>query len=89
MLGFQGDGKVPEDLNEARPNGLALDLRVLFALCSKLLRRPTKEQIFCFPCKGIRDKGIMAAQGIKAARAACTAIILCCARDQGIMAAKG
>lgn len=32
MLGFQGDGKVPEDLNEARPNGLALDLGILFAL---------------------------------------------------------
>ena len=37
MLAFEGDGKVPEDFNEAGPNGLAL----LFRICFALQHRPT------------------------------------------------
>lgn len=45
MLSFQGDGKVAEDLNEARPNGFALDFRIFLALQStRLLLHPTKQQ---------------------------------------------
>lgn len=32
MLAFEGDGKAPEDINEAASNGLALLFRICFAL---------------------------------------------------------
>ena len=45
MFGFEGDGKIPEDLYEACPNGLALDLRILLALQrTRLLHHPTNQQ---------------------------------------------
>ena len=45
MFGFQSDGKVPENLNEARPNGFALHLRILLALQStRLLLHTIKQQ---------------------------------------------
>lgn len=41
MLGFEGDGKIPKDLNEACPNGFALNLRILFPLqCTGRLLHP-------------------------------------------------
>ena len=43
MLGFEGDGKVSEDLNEARPYGFALHLRILLPLqCTRQRLHPSK-----------------------------------------------
>ena len=41
MLAFEGDGKVPEDFNEAGPDGLALLFRICFALQHCTTRSPT------------------------------------------------
>lgn len=43
MLGFEGDGKIPEYLNEARSYGFALHLGILLALqCTRRLLHPSK-----------------------------------------------